>query len=78
MPIPKYTPHNAPPYTPPYAPPVGQEVNETTIRGDYAYSTSLGAQQTDVELQKPKISYQPPRVSETIYEPPQGPPPGKT
>lgn len=60
----------APPYAPTGTPFTGQQQNPTTYN-------HTGQHANDVELQQPASSYQPPRV-ESVYEPPPGPPPGKS
>jgi len=70
-----YYGNSAGPPAPPYSPgPVNQnETGNTFNRADGYY----GGQQQGIELQQPQSAYQPGRGGEPVYEPPQGPPPGK-
>ncbi|RKF58074.1 hypothetical protein OnM2_070053 [Erysiphe neolycopersici] len=65
--------NNHPP-VPAYSPPrmplsAGHQGSEITSHGNN------GIQNESIELTQPKTSYQQPRTSEIIYEPPPGPPP---
>lgn len=58
---------------PPYSPPVNNQHTGNTFNSNDGYY----GQQSGIELQTPQSAYQPQRGGDPVYDPPQGPPPGK-
>ena len=64
---------------PPYEPPIGNHNTGNIFNSNDGYYGNQGyGRQTGIELQQPTISYQPQRGGDTVYDAPQGPPPGKS